>query len=579
MKKLFFSFLFLLSFIGAKTNTQPISHHRSGKDIAVFFAVDHYQSGKMGNLQNPIKNARDIASELKNRFAFETEVLENPTQNQIINKLKELERLYARNEDGQHPSDGQLMLFFSGHGMSEDENGYFLPSDADPAKPYEKGIAYEIWRPKINKINCRHILVVIDACYSVRFDPDWHNRPDGQFKRPGEMTDSQRALANFEAYKSRVFFTSDNKEDQTPDRSNFAKKLLEGLRSGIVADGYLTSSQLFANHVQGAIPHPRAGTFGDDEASSTFLFYDKTGVTKTVQPFLNSTETDDRAFEKARTRNSAEAFKFYLEDYPAGKHIVEAQEAIKKLELEQKSKESKNPSQPGFKDPFEKKMILVNGGVFKMGSEVGNPDEKPVRNVKLSDFYIGKYEVTCDDWYYVLGEGSLNNPKKSLGKNLPVTQVSWNSAQVFINTLNEKSGKNYRLPTEAEWEFAAKGGLLSKGFLFAGSNDLEEVAQYGKRGSLATFKTVGLKKPNELGLYDMIGNVAEWCSDWYLPYPENPTEVENPTGPDTGNEKVIRGGSAVAYKNKIGNCTDRNHASLDATYPLIILGLRLVHDK
>ena len=160
---------------------------RPGKDIAVFFAVNNYKNSKLSNLQNPVKNARTIAGVLSSRFGFDTLVVVNPTQQQIIHQLNELTRLYARNEDGKHPSDGQLFLFFSGHGMSEDENGYFLPADADPAAPYDKGIAYEIWRPKINKINCRHILVALDACYSVRFDPDWKNKPDGQFKRPGEL--------------------------------------------------------------------------------------------------------------------------------------------------------------------------------------------------------------------------------------------------------------------------------------------------------------------------------------------------------------------------------------------------------
>ena len=265
--------LFLSSFLFLNAVPAPQSALRPGKDRAIFFAVEKYQNGKLVNLQNPVKNARDIAAELKKRFDFETEVMENPTQEQIIGKLNELNWLYARNEDGQHPAYGQLFLFFSGHGMSEDENGYFLPADADPAKPYDKGIAYEIWWPKIDKSNSRHILVAIDACYSVRFDPDWKNKPDGTFKRPGEMTDAQRALANYEAYKARVFFTSDNKEDQTPDRSNFARKLLEGLRAAAVTDGFLTSNQLFVNYIESATPTPRAGTFGSDEPSSAFLFY------------------------------------------------------------------------------------------------------------------------------------------------------------------------------------------------------------------------------------------------------------------------------------------------------------------
>ena len=297
-------FLLISYFLFLYAAPAPKPELRPGKDRAIFFAVEKYQNSKLTNLQNPVKNARDIAGELNKRFGFETEVLENPTREQIIGKLNDLSRLYARNEDGRHPADGQLLLFFSGHGMSEDENGYFLPADADPAQPYDKGIAYEIWRPKIDKINCRHILVAIDACYSVRFDPDWKNKPDGTFKRPGEMTDTQRALANYETYKARVFFTSDNKEDQTPDRSNFARKLLEGLRTASVTDGFLTSKQLFANFVEGASPTPRAGTFGSDEPSSAFLFYDQNAPAKTeITPKETPTGLDSTDVEEDKEMN------------------------------------------------------------------------------------------------------------------------------------------------------------------------------------------------------------------------------------------------------------------------------------
>ena len=519
---------------------------RPGKDLAVFFAVTTYQNGKLGNLQNPVKNARDIAAILKSRFGFETEILENPTQDQIIRKLNELTRLYARNEDGKHPSDGQLFLFFSGHGMSEDENGYFLPADADPAAPWQKGIAYEIWRPKINNINCRHILVTLDACYSVRFDPDWKNKPDGQFRRPGEMTDSQRALANYETYKARVFFTSDNKEDQTPDRSNFAKKILEGLRSANATDGFLTSKQLFANFVEGATPTPRAGTFGDDEPSSAFLFYDLTGAPKTtpVVPAVVNTEADDRAFEKAQKRNTLESYQDYLDVFPEGRHAGACNTAM--AALKPQSNTAPPETNTGNKDtavmPADG-FVLVKGGTFTMGctseqKDCGD-DEKPAHQVTLSDFYISPYEMTQGQWKQVMG----NNPStasKDCDK-CPVETVSWDDVQGFIQKLNAQSpGRNYRLPTEAEWEYAARCGKKIKNYLYAGSNDIGMVA-WNTNNSGNKTQPVGKRKPNELGLYDMSGNVWEWCSDWKGIYPsENQT---NPAGPPSGSSRVVRGGS------------------------------------
>jgi formylglycine-generating enzyme required for sulfatase activity len=578
-------FLLLASFLFLNAVPAPRPAIRPGKDRAVFFAVEKYQNSKLTNLQNPVKNARDIAEELKKRFGFETEVLENPTREQIIGKFDELTRLYARNEDGQHPSDGQLFLFFSGHGMSEDENGYFLPADADPAKPYDKGIAYEIWRPKIDKINCRHILVAIDACYSVRFDPDWKNRTDGQFKRPGELTDAQKALANYEQYTARVFFTSDTKEDKTPDRSNFAQKLLEGLRTANTTDGFLTSKQLFANYVEGATPTPRAGTFGSDEPSSAFLFYDQA-------PFSTaSNDSDQITWRSVQRQNTPEAYAYYLEAFPSGYYRAQAlDERSWLLAVRQNTTAAyqvyldTNPQGHHRADAQEKipskhslKMVLITGGSFTIGCKNGRDSncydwEKPAHNVTLPSYYLSQTEVTNKEFCLFLNEkgnsldgggpwidlrGVHGNEKCRIYlagtvfkveegyENHPVIFVSWLAATAYCKWFGEKSGKDYRLPTEAEWEYAARGGNRSRGYIYSGSNSLDEVAwNSGNSG----FKThpVGSKKENELGLYDMSGNVWEWCiDDWYTSFNGAPTDGK--AWLNHGAYRVIRGGGWGVY--------------------------------
>ena len=577
MKKTIRYLLFLCLTAVISSNSPSPAAFRPGKDRAVFFAVTTYQNGKLSNLQNPVKNARDIAAILKSRFGFDTEILENPTQEQIIRKLNELTQLYARNEDGKHPSDGQLFLFFSGHGMSEDENGYFLPADADPAAPWQKGIAYEIWRPKINNINCRHILVALDACYSVRFDPDWKNKTDGQFRRPGEMTDSQRALANYEAYKARVFFTSDNKEDQTPDRSNFAKKILEGLRSANATDGFLTSKQLFANFVEGATPTPRAGTFGNDEPSSAFLFYDLNGAPKPPPlATVANTEADNRAFEKARSRNTIEAYQDYLDVFPAGRHKADCDEAIALLK-QNKVAPPESTTENGLPlnlpdDGF----VFVKGGTFTMGctSEQKDceEDEKPAHEVTLSDFYISPYEVTQEQWKQVMG----NNPSKASKDcdKCPVETVSWDDVQEFLKKINNQNpGRNYRLPTEAEWEYAARGGNLTKKSLYSGSSDIGMVAWYNGNSGNKT-QPVSKRKANELGLYDMSGNVWEWCSDWKGTYfSENQI---NPTRSTSGTVRVLRGGSGGSVPL---DCRVANRFSVSPGYRNDGVGFRLARTK
>jgi formylglycine-generating enzyme required for sulfatase activity len=169
-------------------------------------------------------------------------------------------------------------------------------------------------------------------------------------------------------------------------------------------------------------------------------------------------------------------------------------------------------------------MVLVQGGTFTMGSNSGDSDEKPLHQVTLSDFYIGKYEVTQKQWREIMG----NNPSHFNGDERPVEYVSWNDAQEFIRKLNAKTGQKYRLPTEAEWEYAACGGQQSRGYTYSGSNDINAVAWYGNNSNNKTH-AVGQKQANELGLHDMSGNVWEWCGDWYDNYSSG--AQTNPAGP------------------------------------------------
>lgn len=190
-------------------------------------------------------------------------------------------------------------------------------------------------------------------------------------------------------------------------------------------------------------------------------------------------------------------------------------------------------------------MVGVEGGTFTMGatSEQGTSDpydnEYPTHSVTLSNFSIGETEVTQELWQAVMG----SNPSSVSGTNLPVEIVSWNDCQTFIQKLNQLTGKNFRLPTEAEWEYAARGGNKSKGYKYAGSNTLSEVAWYSENSSSKTHP-VKQKLANELGLYDMSGNVYEWCQDWFGNYSSAQT---NPTGPASGSYRVIRGGSCYDY--------------------------------
>ncbi len=217
-------------------------------------------------------------------------------------------------------------------------------------------------------------------------------------------------------------------------------------------------------------------------------------------------------------------------------------------------------------------MAFVAGGTFTMGCAAEqdsdcDDDERPAHSVTLSDYYIGKREVTQGLWKAVTG----GNPSHfTRSDNLPVENVSWDEVNAFIDSLNRKTGRMYRLPTEAEWEYAARGGNKSGGYKYSGSNTLDSVAWYWYNGGHKTHEA-GTKAPNELGIYDMSGNVWEWTGDRYGDYGSD--AQTNPTGPSTGSIRVLRGGS---WSYGEGNCRVSNRGGSDPDNSIDGIGFRLV---
>lgn len=218
-------------------------------------------------------------------------------------------------------------------------------------------------------------------------------------------------------------------------------------------------------------------------------------------------------------------------------------------------------------------MVFVQGGTFQMGSTSEQKDcyddEKPVHSVTLSDFYIGKYPVTQGQWQKVMG----NNPSRFKGdERLPVESVSWDDVQVFLKKLNAQTGQEYRLPSEAEWEYAARGGQKSIGYEYAGSNTLDEVGWFAANSD-SKIHPVGQKKANELGLHDMSGNVWEWCEDdWHDNYGGAPKNGSAWVDDPRGGNRVRRGGS---YFSQPRYCRASCRHRYDAACRNDFLGFRL----
>jgi sulfatase modifying factor 1 len=194
--------------------------------------------------------------------------------------------------------------------------------------------------------------------------------------------------------------------------------------------------------------------------------------------------------------------------------------------------------------PEKPEVILLEGGTFQMGGGV-NTDEKPVHSVTVSSFSMAKYETTVAQYRAycnATGREMPEAPSSGWKDNNPIVSVTYNDAVAYCNWLGEKYGGTYRLPTEAEWEYAARGGNISKGYTYSGSDNIDEVGWY-KDNSGSQTNAVGRKKPNELGLYDMTGNVYEWCHDWYDEPYYSTSPSSNPKGPSYGGIRVLRGGS------------------------------------
>lgn len=227
-------------------------------------------------------------------------------------------------------------------------------------------------------------------------------------------------------------------------------------------------------------------------------------------------------------------------------------------------------------------MVFVQGGTFEMGATAEQKngytpgsDESPVHLVTLSDYYIGQTEVTQELWYAVMGAKPTSSKSWTssygLGDKYPAYYITYTDCQEFISKLNTLTGQQFRMPTEAEWEYAARGGAKSEGYIFSGGNSLDEVGWYTDNSGGKNHE-VGAKSPNELGIYDMSGNVWEWCSDWYGTYSSG--SQTNPTGPSTGSSRVIRGGSWNCIAT---GCRVANRDGSSPGFGYYALGLRLAH--
>ena len=480
---------------------------------AIIITAQHYQDKKIRSLSYPISDGDSLKQILTRDYKFKNEnviCISDPTRKQIINSFESLAHSLTQRD--------HLLIFFAGHGFFDTvlKRGYWLPIDADRDEK-SSWVSNNDIKDYMSAINARHILLITDACFG------------GSILDDNRSISTEKAIDKLLERKARIAMTSGLKEN-VPDRSVFVEYLLKGLKDNNMAT--ITATDLFINKIQQpvlfntnntpqCIPLRDAHHEGGD-----FIF--TRNIIETNGKVVNKdkfTELKNLNFgsDKDRINDSLLKQIKLLQD-----HTTIHGETLGTSSV------FMNPELL----PNEKDFVTIQGGIFDMGSnEFVN--ERPIHQVTISDFKMSRYEITQKQWQNVMGNHPSANKEC---ENCPVEKISWDDAMGYIQKLNQLTGKHYRLPTEAEWEYAAKGGKKNRNFSYSGSNSISLIAWCMINSGLSTHP-VGKKEPNELGLYDMTGNVWEWCSDWFDAEYYLYSEKNNPSGPKfASGGRVLRGG-------------------------------------
>lgn len=555
---------------------QQMALNQQGHIHLLVIGVDAYTH--CPPLSNCVRDAQGFAQLMQQQYQVSPERTyelydAQATRTKVLRKLKNL-----RDEVGE---DDSLIIYFSGHGEIEDDEGYWIPVEGKPGED-EGWIAASSIKRRLNPINSFHTLVIADACFAGSFFVI-HRSATRQ------LLHSRRSRLGLSASHSRERAL----DGQAGENSPFAKELLRALRHN---QQPLPVDELFTQ-VRDAVAAATQGrqtpifknidVKGDDQGQFVFVpvgdeetAWETAKAADTILGYFNYNQeypngkyrTDALAairrleeeahWQRAQQTDTLSAYFDFLNRFPDGTYAKEAKKRQQEIlsgyaaptsptppKVKTRKPPAPKPKPPKLDLPPEliklsENMVHIPGGTFWMGWKDqardgrGYDREKPCHKVSLSDYYLGKYPVTQAQWERVIG----GNPSRFKGcLNCPVEYVSWDDAQEFIKKLNAKTGENYRLPTEAEWEYAARGGEqgAKDNYLYSGSNDLDQVGWYDDNSGGKTHP-VGQKQPNQLGLHDMSGNVWEWCADWYGGYSSD--DQRNPKGPDSGSYRVIRGG-------------------------------------
>ncbi len=512
---------------------------QEGKNYLLTIGIDAYEDPLISNLSNAVNDAKRLETVLTKHYDFI--LLQSLTKNDATKKniKKAIKDVKPKISD-----KDSLIVFFSGHGYKLGRHGYLIPQDGFISED-EEFITYKELEPLIESFNVRHFLLILDCCYAGAAIER------KTIEMPSYFKNSRRVLA--------ACGMDQKAQDGIQENSPFTSTLAEILEN---AGEVLSFTKLFSElHdtiiAQEVHQEPTEGFLHlKSNQNGQFVFFRR----------QNRSELDvlRKEIEQLKTENTSLrntlVERFLSNTVPIAAPTINAPAP-------------KIVAPPAF--AFEPAMIEVQEGWFKMGSNEYE-NEKPPHRVFVSSFNIGKFQITLeqfkafiDETKYVTdaereGDSYLfikswesqkgvdwqcdvkGNKRPASEYKHPVIHVSWNDAVAYCQWLSKKTGKKYRLPTEAEWEFAARGGNKSRNLIYSGSNTLNEVAWHVGNSKNNTHEVGTRPKANELGIYDMSGNVWEWCSDWYDEKYYAKSPEKNPLGADSGIHRSLRGGGWFA---------------------------------
>jgi formylglycine-generating enzyme required for sulfatase activity len=657
MKYLILSLLYGLFALAAPAQT------RTGTDYAVFFYVTDFQPG-IDDIPFTKGEAEELAGVLSSDYGFSCHYVRECKKDDITKALADWNKKLQA-------GDQVLFFFsMHGYYDRDSDRGYLIPADgrADAQHNYfTSWLSYDDLRTYLAPCKAGHVLVALDACFSGSFGIRSNKKiPDGS--AADQKPDCATRIGNAMGLKGRQFITAGKTDQETPKRSVFAYEILATLRTGYDRDGMVFLDDLAYRLHKLKSPEPEDGTFVGHKAGGDFVFVRKNACNANApdrdgdgvpdaadqcpgtwgslpngcppaDPGTDNTAADLAAWKTAKAANTKAAYQEYLRTFSNGEFKDPANAALRRIEAEELARRddtaweiatekntpeaykkyvqdwpngrhaagAREKTKPQAEEKMPDGMVFVQGGTFQMGSESGESNEKPVHSVTVSDFYLGKYEVTVaefkafidatnyktdadksgssvvytTEWKDQKGVNwkydTRGNLRPSNEYNHPVLHVSWNDATEYCKWLSQKTGQTYRLPTEAEWEYAAGGGSGPR-TKWAGTDEEKSLRRYAnydgnQDGHLLT-APVGSLQANALGLHDMSGNVWEWCGDWYGSY--TASAQTDPTGASSGSYRVIRGGSWYVYP-QFCRVADRSYGAPGVR--LSVVGFRLARTK